>query len=169
MATPTTFDCTRVMSLSENVRASLAAIVSLWSCRAVTHLWLRRTADAARGQIGLCALELWLQVGLTRAWNDPRDDLSRALVGPSSTVLGGIEDHTLIATAMVGHDGHRGWVYYLAVHPDMEGRGHGRAMMNACEAWLAARHVPKLNIMVRADNAAAIGFYEAVGYERQRR
>ncbi len=110
------------------------------------------------------AVGLWLQVGLTRRWNDPHDDLRRALVGPSSTVLGGIEDHTLIATAMVGHDGHRGWVYYLAVQPGMQGRGHGRAMMNACEAWLAQRRVPKLNIMVRADNAAAIGFYESVGY-----
>lgn len=110
------------------------------------------------------AVELWLRVGLTRPWNDPRDDFRRALASPSATVLGGIEDDTLIATAMVGHDGHRGWVYYLAVHVSMQGQGHGRAIMNACEAWLEERHVPKLNIMVRADNAAAAGFYEALGY-----
>jgi ribosomal protein S18 acetylase RimI-like enzyme len=110
------------------------------------------------------AVDLWRQVGLTRPWNDPRDDLRRALASPSSTVLAGIEGDTLIATAMVGHDGHRGWVYYLAVCPDMRRHGHGRAIMNACEAWLDQRHVPKLNIMVRSDNTAAAGFYEALGY-----
>ncbi len=110
------------------------------------------------------AVELWHQTGLTRPWNDPLDDLRRALDGPSSNVLAGLNGETLIATAMVGHDGHRGWVYYLAVRPDMQGLGHGRAIMRACEAWLEEHHVPKLNLMVRADNAAALGFYKALGY-----
>jgi ribosomal protein S18 acetylase RimI-like enzyme len=110
------------------------------------------------------AVELWIQTGLTRPWNDPLDDLRRALATPSSTVLGGIADGKLVATAMVGHDGHRGWVYYLAVRPDMQRNGHGRAIMNACESWLTDREVPKLNVMVRFDNAAAVGFYEAMGY-----
>jgi ribosomal protein S18 acetylase RimI-like enzyme len=65
---------------------------------------------------------------------------------------------------MVGHDGHRGWVYYLAVSADARGGGAGRALMAACEAWLAERGVPKLNLMVRGDNAAAQGFYDALGY-----
>ena len=108
------------------------------------------------------AVELWRQVGLTRPWNDPRDDIRRALASPSSIVLAGIEGDKLIATAMVGHDGHRGWVYYLAVTPEAQRHGYGRVIMNACEAWLAERDVPKLNIMVRADNAAAVGFYEAL-------
>jgi ribosomal protein S18 acetylase RimI-like enzyme len=65
---------------------------------------------------------------------------------------------------MVGHDGHRGWVYYLAVRPDIGRDGHGRAMMQACEAWLHARDVTKLNVIIRADNADACGFYAALGY-----
>jgi ribosomal protein S18 acetylase RimI-like enzyme len=65
---------------------------------------------------------------------------------------------------MVGHDGHRGWVYYVAVTPSARGRGHGRAMMGACEAWLVERNVPKLNVMVRDDNASARGFYTSLGY-----
>jgi len=112
------------------------------------------------------AIELWRQVGLTRPWNDPRDDLQRALASPSSVVLAGLDGETLISTAMVGYDGHRGWVYYLAVRPGFRGYGHGRAIMNASQAWLAERQVPKLNIMVRGANAAAIGFYEALGYTR---
>lgn len=108
--------------------------------------------------------EMWREAGLTRPWNDPIDDLRRALAGPASTVLAGTENGTLVATAMVGHDGHRGWVYYLAVSTEVRGRGFGRAMMRACESWLAERDVPKLNIMVRGDNAAARGFYESLDY-----
>jgi hypothetical protein len=110
------------------------------------------------------ALELWRETGLTRPWNDPRADLRRALAGPASTVLAGLADGILIATAMVGYDGHRGWVYYLAVRPDHQRCGWGRVMMEACEAWLIERQVPKLNLMVRAENGIARGFYEALGY-----
>jgi ribosomal protein S18 acetylase RimI-like enzyme len=111
------------------------------------------------------AAQLWRDAGLTRPWNDPLDDLRRALAGPGSTVLAGAESGTLIATAMVGHDGHRGWVYYLAVSTEARGLGLGRQMMDACEAWLLDRGIPKLNIMVRGGNAAARGFYERLGYD----
>jgi ribosomal protein S18 acetylase RimI-like enzyme len=67
---------------------------------------------------------------------------------------------------MVGHDGHRGWVYYLGVRPDRRGRGHGRAMMRACETWLAARDVPKIDLMVRTENDGVLTFYHAIGYGR---
>jgi ribosomal protein S18 acetylase RimI-like enzyme len=112
------------------------------------------------------AIALWRDAGLTRPWNDPLEDLRRAVAGPSSTVLAGTDGGQLLATAMVGHDGHRGWVYYVAVRPDRRGRGHGRAIMRACETWLAARDVPKLDLMVRADNDAVLAFYRAIGYDR---
>jgi ribosomal protein S18 acetylase RimI-like enzyme len=111
------------------------------------------------------AIQLWRNAGLTRPWNDPSEDLHRAIAGPASTVLAGIEGETLLATAMVGHDGHRGWIYYLAVTENARGRGHGRTMMQACEAWLAKRGVAKLNVMVRHDNAATREFYASIGYE----
>ena len=66
---------------------------------------------------------------------------------------------------MVGHDGHRGWVYYLAVAPDTRGHGHGRAMMQACEAWLLQHDVLKLNLMIRGDNINGRAFYLALAYE----
>ena len=110
------------------------------------------------------AVNLWRLAGLTRPWNDPRADLSRALRGPASTVLAGFSGSELIATAMVGHDGHRGWVYYLAVHPNSHGHGHGRQMMAACERWLEERDISKINLMVRTDNHVAQGFYAAIGY-----
>jgi ribosomal protein S18 acetylase RimI-like enzyme len=110
------------------------------------------------------AVELWHELAVTRPWNDPLDDLQRALAGPASAVLAGTEGETLIATAMVGYDGHRGWVYYLAVRSGVRGLGHGRAMMRACEEWLTERGVPKINLMVRGDNETARAFYAALGY-----
>jgi ribosomal protein S18 acetylase RimI-like enzyme len=67
---------------------------------------------------------------------------------------------------MVGHDGHRGWLYYLAVADDHRRRGVGRALVAAAEEWLAEQ-VPKAHLMVRDDNAGAVAFYERLGYARQ--
>ncbi|HST83766.1 MAG TPA: GNAT family acetyltransferase [Kineosporiaceae bacterium] len=110
------------------------------------------------------AIRLWHDTGLTRPWNDPTADLLRAAEGSSSTVLGALDGETLVATAMVGHDGHRGWVYYLAVAPALQGQGLGRQMMKECEDWVVAQDIPKLQLMVRAGNAAAVSFYAKLGY-----
>jgi RimJ/RimL family protein N-acetyltransferase len=112
-------------------------------------------------------IALWEACGLTRPWNVPAADVDRALAGPMSTVLVGEEAGEIVATAMVGDEGHRGWVYYLAVRPDRQGSGLGRVLMASCEAWLRARGCPKIQLMVREGNEAALGFYDAIGYERQ--
>ena len=117
-------------------------------------------------------IALWEACSLTRPWNDPRADFALALAGPSSTILvirdeGGAGQGDLAGSIMVGFDGHRGWVYYLAVAPARRRSGLGRVLMAAAEAWLRARGAPKIQLMVRADNQAALGFYEALGLERQ--
>ena len=112
------------------------------------------------------AVRLWHRSGLTRPWNDPSADLRRAARGAASTVLAACDDRgLLIGTSMVGHDGHRGWVYYLAVAPEQQRRGVGRALVRASEQWLAERGVPKLNLMVRKGNEDVLAFYESLGYE----
>ena len=110
------------------------------------------------------AIELWHEVGLTRPWNDPAADLDRALGGPASTVLCALDGDLLIGTAMVGDDGHRGWIYYLAVRPGRQGSGVGRALIEASEGWLRGRGVPKVNLMVRSTNRVVLGFYDSLGY-----
>ena len=67
---------------------------------------------------------------------------------------------------MTGHDGHRGWVYYLAVAPSERGQGVGAQLMQAAEHWCAAQGVPRLNLMVRAGNAPVLGFYARLGYRQ---
>ena len=109
-------------------------------------------------------ISLWQACGLTRPWNDPAADIALARRGPNSTVLIGRAGDAIVATAMVGHDGHRGWVYYVATDPDRRQNGYGRTMMDAAEAWLRAAGIAKLQLMVRRENAMAGAFYQSIGY-----
>ena len=112
---------------------------------------------------------LWQRCGLTRPWNDPSDDIAFARRGPNSAVLVGRQGGAIVATVMVGHDGHRGWFYYLAVDPAVQGRGFGRVMTQVAENWLRDRGIAKAQLMVRADNDRVRAFYEALGYGEQER
>nr|WP_246352202.1 GNAT family acetyltransferase [Sphingomonas xinjiangensis] len=111
---------------------------------------------------------LWRACGLTRPWNDPDADFKLALGNGGSTVLLARVAYRLVGSVMAGFDGHRGWIYYLAVDPEQRRGGLGRALMAAAEAWLKARGCPKIQLMVREDNAEALDFYAAMGLERQR-
>lgn len=121
--------------------------------------------DLKPGEIG-AAVELRQACGLTRPWNEPHADARRAIDGPASVILAGFLGQHLAATVMAGADGHRAWVYYLAVSPARRGAGHARAMMTAAEDWARGRGMPKLELMVRDGNEAA-AFYDAIGYRRE--
>jgi ribosomal protein S18 acetylase RimI-like enzyme len=108
---------------------------------------------------------LWQRCGLTRPWNNPHADIALARRRDNSTVLIGREGGAIVATIMVGHDGHRGWVYYVAVDPDCQKRGYGRVIMAAAEDWLRAAGISKLQLLVRRENEAANAFYGSLGFE----
>ncbi|MEM8743466.1 MAG: GNAT family acetyltransferase [Pseudomonadota bacterium] len=131
----------------------------------MSQFQIREVSDADVDAV----MVLWEQCGLTRSWNDPRADIAFARMNDNSEVLGGWLDGALAASIMVGHDGHRGAVYYVSVHPDHQGTGLGRKLMDAAEAWLRKRGVWKLNLMVRADNQPVIDFYKSIGYEPEER
>jgi ribosomal protein S18 acetylase RimI-like enzyme len=107
---------------------------------------------------------LWQRCGLTRPWNDPHADIALARRETNSTVLVGRDGDAIVGTAMVGHDGHRGWVYYVAVDPDRRARGFGRSIMNAAEEWLRQAGILKLQLLVRRENAQANAFYSSLGF-----
>ncbi|WP_062345384.1 GNAT family acetyltransferase [Novosphingobium sp. CCH12-A3] len=123
-----------------------------------------RAATAADRE---ATVALWEVAGLTRPWNDPGADFDLAMATPTSTILLAETGAELGGSVMVGFDGHRGWVYYLATAPDRRGQGIGRALMGAAEDWLKALGSPKIQLMVRGDNSAARGFYDTLGYELQ--
>lgn len=109
---------------------------------------------------------LWRACGLVAAHNDPVTDFRFALAGPASDVLLGLDEAGgLRAAALVGHDGHRGWLYYVASDPDTRGQGHGREIVRAAEGWLRLRGVWKVQLMVRDTNTAVVPFYEGLGYQ----
>ncbi len=110
------------------------------------------------------AVRLWTDCGLVRPWNDPRRDIERKLAAQPELFLVGELDGELVATAMVGYDGHRGWINYLAVDPAQQRRSFGRAMMAEAERLLAERGCPKVNMQIRAGNEKVIGFYRGLGY-----
>lgn len=107
---------------------------------------------------------LWDACGLTRPWNAPHDDIALARRTPQSEIFVGARGSTIIASVMCGSDGHRGWIYYLAVSPEHRMTGLGRAIMAHGEAWLRDLGVPKVELMIRPDNAAVRAFYETIGY-----
>jgi ribosomal protein S18 acetylase RimI-like enzyme len=73
-------------------------------------------------------------------------------------------DGQVVAVVMAGYEGHRGWVNYLAVEPELQGRGLGREMMAEAERRLEALGCPKVQLQIRTDNARAINFYRCLGY-----
>jgi ribosomal protein S18 acetylase RimI-like enzyme len=107
---------------------------------------------------------LWTASGLVRPWNDPRADIRRKLAVQPELFLVAVEGADLLGTVMGGYDGHRGSAYYLAVDPAHERAGIGRALMAEIERLLVELGCPKLNLMVRSDNLAVLGFYRGLGY-----
>jgi ribosomal protein S18 acetylase RimI-like enzyme len=122
-----------------------------------------RPADEA------AVVALWQACGLTRPWNDPHQDIVTKLTTQPELFLVGMVQETLMASAMIGFDGHRGWVYYLAVDPAHQRAGHGRALMHEAERLLAERGCAKLNLQVRTSNAEVIDFYRKLGYAVEER
>ncbi|MBL4758325.1 MAG: GNAT family acetyltransferase [Rhizobiales bacterium] len=114
-------------------------------------------------------IDLWTRAGLVRPWNDPDLDITFALKSPNADILIWRDEDAISASVMVGHDGHRGVVYYLAVDPDQQGNGIGAKIMKAAENWLIGQGIWKLNLMIRSDNQAVQKFYQAIGYETEDR
>jgi ribosomal protein S18 acetylase RimI-like enzyme len=107
---------------------------------------------------------LWERCGLTRSWNDPRKDIRRKLAVRPDLFLVGEIGNALVATAMAGYEGHRGWINYLAVVPEHRRKGFARRMMEEAERLLRAAGCPKINLQIRAANAGAVEFYREIGY-----
>lgn len=128
---------------------------------AEASLTIRPAVQEDRAEI----VALWGRCGLTVSYNDPGADFDLARAKPGSDVLAGWCEGTIAAACMVGHDGHRGWLYYVGVAPDFRNRGFGAAIVTAGECWLGERGIPKVMLMVRETNTVVEGFYHAIGYE----
>lgn len=107
---------------------------------------------------------LWDICGLVRPWNDPRKDIARKLTDSNGAFWVAMSGDDLIAAVMVGYDGHRGSINYLAVAPAYQRTGIGVRLMQQAEAFLVELGCPKVSFCVRKDNAAVLAFYDGLGY-----
>jgi ribosomal protein S18 acetylase RimI-like enzyme len=110
-------------------------------------------------------IALWERCNLTRPQNNPKKDIERKLQANPEQFLVGLIDGKVAATVMYGYDGHRGWVNYLGVDPELQKKGLGRQMMDAVEKKVRPLGCPKINLQVRSGNSNALKFYEAIGYK----
>jgi ribosomal protein S18 acetylase RimI-like enzyme len=109
-------------------------------------------------------IRLWAESGLVVPHNDPAKDVARKYRTHPAGFLVAELDREIVATCMVGYDGHRGWINYLAVSPSRRRRGIATRMMDEAERFLRAAGCPKINLQVRSTNTAVIGFYESLGF-----
>lgn len=110
---------------------------------------------------------LWQNSGLTRPWNDPRRDIDRKMrVQPELFLVAALPDDDVVGSVMAGYDGHRGWLHYLATSSAHRRAGIGRALVAEAERRMAALGCPKVQLLVRPGNDAALAFYDALGYDR---
>jgi len=107
---------------------------------------------------------VWKASGLTHPNNDPHKDIARKMkVNPELFLVGEL-DGQIVGTVMAGYEGHRGWINYLGVTPDQQGKGLGEALMVEAERLLRERGCPKINLQVRTTNTKVIAFYQKIGF-----
>ena len=109
-------------------------------------------------------VKLWQDCGLVVPWNDPDRDIDRKMaVQPELFLIGEIAG-VVVATTMAGYDGHRGWLYSVAVAPEHRRRGIGRQIVHAAVERLWAMGCRKVNLQVRTTNTQVLDFYERLGF-----
>jgi len=107
---------------------------------------------------------LWQRCNLVVAANDSTRDIAlKSQFQPELFFVGTVDDR-VVATVMAGYEGHRGWINYLAVSPDVQRHRLGRRMMAHAEHALRALGCPKINLQVRGSNAGVVRFYERLGF-----
>jgi len=111
-------------------------------------------------------IALWNACDLLRPYHDVARELDLICSAGDAELFLGFDDGQLAGSVLVGHDGHRAWMYRVAVAPALRGRGHGKALVARAEAWAMLRGLPRLMLLVREDNAPVSAFYEQQGYER---
>jgi len=110
-------------------------------------------------------INLWTECGLTVPWNDPKKDIQRKVNDSPEMFFVGEKDGKIVASCMAGYDGHRGWIYFLAVKPEYQNKGYARIILEHAEKALLDIECPKIELMVRHTNDKVVSFYTHAGYK----
>jgi len=96
--------------------------------------------------------------------SDSREGIQSYLERNPGMSFGAIDGDAIVGAVLCGHDGRRGYIHHVAVHPARRRQGLGRALVDKCLATLRARGIPKCHILVFNDNREGIGFWESIGW-----
>ena len=139
----------------------------------ITALLRQRNKSESMGEINIRpyqdrdepeVIDLWHRCNLVVPQNDPGKDIAMKRSVQPELFLVGTLSRRIVSTAMAGYDGHRGWIYYLAVSPDFRGNGFARQMMERVEQTLRVLGCRKINIQVRSSNKSVLSFYVYMGF-----
>ena len=101
--------------------------------------------------------------------NEPRGAIQRKVALNDHLFFVAADDGLIVGTALAGYDGHRGWIYSVAVLPDSRRRSIGTRLIRDAEQALTQLGCPKVNLQIRADNPDVAAFYESLGFQTEAR
>ena len=110
-------------------------------------------------------LSLWKSVNLCANIEEARADILTKLSFQPELFFVAIHHKDLLGTCMAGFDGHRGWIYYLAVNPNFQKRGIGKALIHHAEIALKKLRCSKVLLMVADENIEVSNFYKNLNFE----
>jgi ribosomal protein S18 acetylase RimI-like enzyme len=110
-------------------------------------------------------VDLWKKCNLVVPQNDPVEDIHKKVEFQPELFLIGLLDGKVIGSIMVGYEGHRGWINYLAVTPEHQRRGYGGQLVEKAIEELRKMGCLKVNLQVRKGNTAVIDFYKHRGFK----
>ena len=114
-------------------------------------------------------IDLWKKCNLVVSQNDPVVDVQKKLDVQSELFLIALLKNEVIGSVMAGYDGHRGWLYYLAVLPEYQKKGYGGKLVKRAINELRKLGCLKVNLQVRSDNASLVNFYKHLGFKEEKR
>lgn len=127
----------------------------------MTKLNIRTYRDGDEARV----INLWRECGLIVPWNNPQTDIARKCADSPELFFIAELGHELVASCMAGYDGHRGWIYFLAVTPAEQRKGIAAKLISRAEQALIQLGCPKLELMVRKTNNEVVSFYSSIGFE----
>jgi ribosomal protein S18 acetylase RimI-like enzyme len=116
-------------------------------------------------QFQSAVVELWQKCNLVTPQNDPVRDIEKKLDFQPQLFFVGLLDEQVIGSIMVGYEGHRGWINYLAVVPEHQGHGCGKKLVQKAIEELKKIGCQKINLQVRKNNTQVIDFYKHLGFK----
>ena len=115
-------------------------------------------------------ISLWERVfGYESAHNKPSLVLDKKLAVQDELLFLAFRDNKIVGTVMGGYDGHRGWLYSVAVHTDYRKLGIGSMLVKHVEQALESLGCMKINLQIMDGNEAVSAFYESLGYGVEKR